>query len=531
MNKVLKIKDSVFGYIPIDDDDVYFVLNSAMFHRLQDIIQTSYTSVYPSAVHDRFIHSLGVYYLGKIAAEKLKKNIINNQLVDESEIDKLCKAFILACLMHDSGHSPFSHTGEKFYILDSEDNPKIWKELVQELIDDSNLETDANGKMKGKAHEVMSALISLKKFPQLFEGLDKSFFARCIIGLKYTDRSNIKNCFIELLNSDTIDVDKLDYLIRDSYFTGFNTIKIDYERLLNSVCIIKNDNFYELGFEKAALSTLESVILAHDMERKWIQNHPVIKYEDLLITYILSKVQEHFSKKGIDIFVADALSESGIGTEPDRILLLSDSDINSYAKRFLYDDPKVKEYYSRNLRKKSLWKSESEYLLNIALRGCDGDLLQELENRITSLEKFLVDKLNFPVLNDEALEFLKSECDTEFLPDNFKVAKKQEMEKSLAIITFFKDYAKKSNIPFEFVVVSANQFATGFNKINFKEIKVKFSENKFEKLDKILNLVSANEVRKNFFYVMVDCESKQKIDINDFSTELVTFILREYNKK
>ena len=58
MIKPLKIKDPIFGYIPVEDDDLYTVINSAMFHRLQDIIQTSYQSVYPSATHNRFTHSL-----------------------------------------------------------------------------------------------------------------------------------------------------------------------------------------------------------------------------------------------------------------------------------------------------------------------------------------------------------------------------------------------------------------------------------------------------------------------------------------
>lgn len=70
----VKIKDPIYGYIEIDEnEDVKTIINSALFHRLENIIQTSYTAVYPSSVHNRFIHSIGVYYLGTLAIEGIKK--------------------------------------------------------------------------------------------------------------------------------------------------------------------------------------------------------------------------------------------------------------------------------------------------------------------------------------------------------------------------------------------------------------------------------------------------------------------------
>ncbi len=363
--KTLKIKDPIFGYIPVNDIDLYTVINSAMFHRLQDIIQTSYQSVYPSATHNRFTHSLGVYHLGRIAVTKLKKDISEQSLKVEEDLEKLSKTFVLACLMHDIGHSPFSHTGEKFYFqYKSEENSKtpiVWQQLLK-ILDDKEFIKDSDGenRTKGAEHEIMSAYVSLVNFPKIFEDLDKGFFVRCIIGLKYADKKDVRNCFIELLNSKTIDVDKLDYLIRDSFITGFKSINIDYERLLDAICIINTDDELSLGFEKSALSTLENVILAHDMERKWIQNHPVIKYECYLVSYMISKTQAYYESKGINLFSAESLSDKGSGDNENHICLLSDSDIVTYTKRFYAEDPIVKEYYSRESRRKSLWKSESE---------------------------------------------------------------------------------------------------------------------------------------------------------------------------
>jgi len=85
-------------------------------------------------------------------------------------------------------------------------------------------------------HEIMSAIIGMIEYSDFFDGfLEKEFFARCITGYKYSEISelaSIKNCFITLLNSTVIGVDKLDYLIRDAHSTGFDKISIDYERLL-----------------------------------------------------------------------------------------------------------------------------------------------------------------------------------------------------------------------------------------------------------------------------------------------------------
>ena len=79
----VKIKDPIYGYIEIaDDDDVKTIINSALFHRLENIIQTSYTAVYPSSVHNRFIHSVGVYYLGTLAVDGIKKKALSPQSVE-----------------------------------------------------------------------------------------------------------------------------------------------------------------------------------------------------------------------------------------------------------------------------------------------------------------------------------------------------------------------------------------------------------------------------------------------------------------
>ena len=107
-----QIRDPIYCYIDIEDEYIS-IINSAEFQRLRNIRQTGYSSLYPSALHNRFVHSLGVFYLGKKAFSNFKRNVGNDY--KDYAWDKYGKTFILACLLHDVGHSPFSHTGEKFY--------------------------------------------------------------------------------------------------------------------------------------------------------------------------------------------------------------------------------------------------------------------------------------------------------------------------------------------------------------------------------------------------------------------------------
>ncbi len=156
MDKYKRLKDPIYGYISIPDEYMHCIVDTAIFQRLRRIIQTSYAPLYSSAVHNRFVHSLGVYYLGSIASKQLVEEICEYGLFDSKQVEKLQKIFLLACLLHDLGHAPFSHTGEAMY-LDLEggrENRYIKSYLKRNAEDSWTINESLLGKVKNELEKL-----------------------------------------------------------------------------------------------------------------------------------------------------------------------------------------------------------------------------------------------------------------------------------------------------------------------------------------------------------------------------------------
>lgn len=286
-NKVFM--DSVHGYISVPKCFVKHIIDTEMFQRLRNIDQTGMRILYPDAKHDRYGHSLGVYYLGCKAVDALLENFSkdihwrirsdNKMLVFWAENKIL---FMLACLLHDIGHVPFSHSledqvlrnscseynryefgaklAERINLLEKDDKEAIEGDMVTAAPHEQLGAMYILEHMRENIEKVYDDLIALE-YPNLksdsilyaenYDGkivlsknnLDKDlcFIARMIMGLKYksyTPEKQIRNCFIELLNSGNFDVDKLDYILRDTQMSGIANINVDVERLLGAINIV-----------------------------------------------------------------------------------------------------------------------------------------------------------------------------------------------------------------------------------------------------------------------------------------------------
>jgi len=544
---VKKFKDPIYGYIEIPIEYTTNIIDKAEFQRLRRIIQTSYSPLYSSAIHNRFVHSLGVFYLGKKASDKVHieiSNLIKDEKIklQHSEAERLKDIYLLACLLHDVGHAPFSHTGEQFYKGTATDSKELVAELINITGNNNEFAIDTSSKAKGAApHEIMSAIVGIKSFPEFFlNDEEKEFFARCITGYKYEIKKDelkqIKNCYISLLNSQEIDVDRLDYLIRDAYTSGYNSVNIDYERLLDALTVVKENGIYRIAYKKNAISVLENVLYAHDAEKKWIQTHPSILYEMHIITHIikvlndkLNIADEDTSKYIKSLFSVEALSQGGVELNNNiRISLLCDDDLIYLAKTFCTDDLS-KEYFNRDKRRHPIWKSEAEYKAWFTT-----DVYKkEAESLMNCLQSFASDvRTEEIVINRTYEEKLKKEKESAEKQwkaikddDSKNLTTKKSLKASLdgtkkkyELCKFLNTYANTHGFIGDYVVIAAKVFDSSFSEDGIKNTLTVFEvpqENPIVRpLGDVCSILNATKQEGQFYYIFYRREGGKKVEFN-----------------
>lgn len=537
MDHYKQFKDPIYGYVSVPTEYVKKIIDTAEFQRLRRIVQTSYSPLYSSAVHNRFIHSIGVYHLGTIACKNVFCALKENESTkDLFEWDKAKKIFLLACLLHDVGHAPFSHTGEKYY-LDENGSSSFLHEKLSSFVGSTEFTSDIPNIKAAAPHEIMSVIVALERYAEYFDDSDsKELFARCITGYKYSKNSMVHsalNCIISMLNSSIIDVDRLDYLIRDAYFTGFETTSIDYFRLLTSLTIHIDESSGEgnqvvkLGFKKSAISIIENVVFAHDSERKWIQTHPVVMYDMYIIQHTIDKLDKTYSTQNDRLFSQESLCLQGHTLNNGvQISLMCDDDI-VYLLKTCKDDNLCNEFFSRNNRRHPVWKSEAEYKAYFQIRY-GGTMLDDLNTALSDTVNYIRKYSESWIINENTINELESDLkkvlESAEIDEKTKNAQKKMKETILCVLKTLKEFANTSGIECDFVLLEASEFYSNFSKKDLLEIPIIFPQKNTPNtypLKEVVPLLESRENESKRFYYLYYKEGKTPIDKETLCKKLV----------
>ena len=270
-------------------------------------------------------------------------------------------------MLHDVGHAPFSHTFETYY----DNNGALHDRLIAKAKDEEFTQDMQTVISSAKEHEKMSALLALTVFNDAIKsfGADALLIARMITGCVYQSRFDneklFKNCFIRLLNGTFFDVDKLDYLLRDTWASGVNASSIDIERLLSSLCLKRTKNKFQICFNKPALAVIPYLLEASDFQRQWIHAHHKIIYDQYVLGKAVEGLREYLQFEGLSkdfmysLFDVDFFYDK-IKVGDTNFYLTTDDDIVHMIKNN-YSNAYAEEWFARKHKLKPLWKNFAEY--------------------------------------------------------------------------------------------------------------------------------------------------------------------------
>jgi HD superfamily phosphohydrolase len=244
------INDPVHGFITINDPVIFDLIAHPFYQRLRRIQQMALAQlVYPGAVHTRLHHSLGAYHLMCTAIAELKDKGI--EITNEE-----AQAAKAAILLHDIGHGPFSHALE-------------------------------NVLLKGVSHEELSLLIMHK----INEGPEEKLKGKLDLAIQIFTNQYPKK-FLHQLISGQLDVDRLDYLSRDSFFTGVSEGVVGYERILKMLTV--HDN--ELVVEEKGINSVEKFLLSRRLMYWQVYQHKTVVASEKMLVKIVERARHLYQQ-------------------------------------------------------------------------------------------------------------------------------------------------------------------------------------------------------------------------------------------
>ncbi len=333
MNEYKIINDPVFGFIKIKRGLLYDIVQHSLFQRLNRISQLGLASVvYPGARHTRFQHSLGAFYLMTEAVKSLREKGV---YIFDSEAE----AVQAAILMHDIGHGPFSHVLEHTLI-----------------------------------HDITHEDISL----MMMEKMNHDFKGQLSLAISIFKDEYPNKIFHQLISSQ-LDMDRLDYLRRDSFYTGVSEGNIGSARIIKMLNV-KDDR---LIVEAKGIYSIENYLTTRRLMYWQVYLHKtVVGYEKMLVN-TLTRARD-LMRQGVQVFASPALTyflkhDSHFDNEALEVYAeLDDSDIWSALKAWKHADDKILATLATDMVDRHLFKVEiteerpsEEYLYQIAQHIAD----------------------------------------------------------------------------------------------------------------------------------------------------------------
>ena len=318
MNDVKIINDPVFGFIKIPKGLLYNIVEHPLFQRLNRINQLGLASVvYPGARHTRFQHSLGAFHLMSEAILNLQQKGI---FIFESEAE----AVEAAILMHDIGHGPFSHVLE-------------------------------NTLIHGISHEDISLL--------MMEEINRSLNGQLNLSISIFKGEYPKN-FLHQLISSQLDMDRLDYLRRDSFYTGVTEGNIGSARIIKMLNVIDDS----LVVEQKGIYSLENYLTTRRLMYWQVYLHRTcVAYEKVLVNmlnrakYLVRQGHDVFATPALHYFLENDVDAEWFNTHPEALKNyenLDDSDIWSAMKTWKYDSDKILSTLATDMLDRKIFKVE-----------------------------------------------------------------------------------------------------------------------------------------------------------------------------
>jgi len=310
--------DPVYGFISVPRGLLLDIIDHPFFQRLRRISQLGLTYyVYPGATHSRFHHTLGAYHLVSQAIDVLRSK---NVAISEEE----AQGVQIAILLHDIGHGPFSHALEHTIV---------------------------------NVHHEFLSLEFMRRFNEIFEGQ-----LQTAIDI-FTNKHPKK--FLYQLVSGQLDMDRMDYLNRDSFYTGVYEGVIGYDRIIKMLDV-RDD---ELVVEVKGIYSIEKFLIARRLMYWQVYLHKTAFGAEQMLIHVLKRAK-HLAQQGqltscskiLDYFLNNTFDENDFKSDDSQTLIhfsqLDDTDIISALKEFAEHEDEILSFLAHSIINRKLFRTE-----------------------------------------------------------------------------------------------------------------------------------------------------------------------------